>query len=63
ADGFSTTCRRELKTRPCRDHHGGRRVRAAEGQGMTDQEIDQEIESVYEAIMYTLEDRASDLAG
>lgn len=30
---------------------------------MTDQEIDQEIASVYEAIMYTLEDRASDLAG
>lgn len=38
-------------------------VRAAEGQGMTDQEIDQEIASVYEAIMYTLEERASDLAG
>ncbi|MGX5849099.1 hypothetical protein ACWGTO_18685 [Mesorhizobium sp. PL10] len=38
-------------------------VRAAEVQGMTHQEIDQEIASVYEAIMCTLEDRASDLAG
>jgi hypothetical protein len=38
-------------------------VRAAEDQGITHQEIDQEIASVYEAIMRTLQDRASGLAG
>lgn len=38
-------------------------VRAAEAQGITHEEIDQEIASVYEAIMRTLQDRASGFAG
>ena len=38
-------------------------VRAAEALGISHQEIDQEIASVFEAIMRTLQDRASGLAG